>query len=361
MLYTSGTSSGVPKGVLLSHSAIYENVLAIIDYMKPHTDDIFYIAKTLVHVSAITGELLVAMISGASVWALSPICTPTNLVKRLYQSNATIIHISPAMLRLLGNVPRKKICNFKLSNVHTVYSNGAFLPRSTIERSIDIFYNAIILSGYGLTEASPRLTCQKKENKCYKYECAGYPIKGVKIKIIDEVGNVLKPNQKGIIYASSPSLMIGYYKNPHETENRIKDGWLNTRDMGYLDEDGELFVLGRADDIIVHNSNNVDPQRVENAVLKIPDILECMVFGCPNNQGDNDVICAIVTKDGTTVDRKKIISYINTELLPVEYPCKILIWNSLPRTKTGKYSRKLGREQYINSLHNKQMVEQEYP
>lgn len=346
LLYSSGTSSGKAKGILLTHHAIFHNMLAILDYMKPSRKDIFFITKTMVHASTLVGEVMAALYVNAKMIAYNTLVTPNTMLRKISQSNSTIVAVNPTIMTLLVNASNK---NLDLSKVRLLYTSGAVIRKEILQKAEQLFTNAYVLNVYGLTEAGPRVCAQRAEDDSRKYGAVGRPINGVKIKIVDSEGKLAAPKNCGNIFVKSESMMTMYYQNEELTNYKLREGWLNTGDLGYIEDNGELVVLGRQDDMIIRNANNIDPIVVENVIKKLKGVLDCIVFGVSDDFYGNKVVAAITCKDGVCYKLQDIISYSSTFLLPHECPQELCIWKEIPKTTNGKVSRRLASNYYMES------------
>jgi long-chain acyl-CoA synthetase len=204
------------------------------------------------------------------------------------------------------------------------------------------------LNIYGLTEAGPRVTAQRIGECKNKTGSVGKPIRGVSLIIKDQEGRACQSGETGRIFVKSPSLMLGYWNDPESTSGKMIDGWLDTGDLGYGDEDGELFILGRADEVIIRGSHNIDPYRIENVIRKIPGVANCIVFGIPDPIDGQRVVCSIQKEEGVLVEHQKVMACCREYLAPYECPQVICEWAEIPLTPSGKLSRKLAGDCYLN-------------
>lgn len=344
ILFSSGTS-GESKGAVLTHKAIIHNINAIIDYMLPSKRDIFYIAKTVVHCSTLIGELFIALKVGARIIMQNPVVPPTVILKRIDSHKPSIICVNPTLLKLLVMTNPSK---YNVDSIRLIYTSGAIANEELLKRAKEYFGGARVLNVYGLTEAGPRVTAQRAGEKV-KYGSVGKPILGVEVTVRDDMGNTCAPNSTGRVYVKSPSIMSGYISSDTVLKDKITDGWLNTGDLGYLDEDGDLFITGRADEMISRGSHNVDPNRIEREICKIKGIAGCMVFGVPDKINGQNVVCAYVRETGSCIKTEEIIEHLYNGLSAYEYPQSIVEWPELPKTPGGKLSRRLALEQYLKT------------
>lgn len=342
ILFSSGTT-GTPKGVVLSHQAILENVAAITGYMQPGPADIFYIIKTMVHTATLTGELLTGLRAGVGIIARNPVVPPAVILKRIETMKPTILFANPSLLRVLLKVNSQ---SFDLSSLRLVYTSGAVAEKELLLETKRLFPKAGIFNVYGLTEAGPRVTAQGIGGGMNKPGSVGKPIRGISLIIKNQEGQNCKSGETGRIFVKTPSLMLGYWNDPESTQAKIGDGWLDTGDLGTMDEDGELFVLGRADEVIIRGAHNIDPYRIENVIRRFPGVANCIVFGVPDSTSGHRVVCAIQTEDGVSLEHQKIIVHCREYLAPYECPQVICRWEEIPLTPSGKVSRKLAKDRY---------------
>ena len=169
-----------------------------------------------------------------------------------------------------------------------------------------------------------------------------------------KAGKEVAPGNTGEIYVKSNSLMQGYYNNSALTAERFSDGWLKTGDIGYVDKDNEVFVLGRKDDIINRAGHNIDPRRIEQVVCKVPGIKDCLAFGIPDPKKNTIIICLIIEEEKMHPDRQLLWETCRKMLAPYENPQVILKCRDLPKTSGGKVSRKMAVAQYIKKTTNQE-------
>ncbi len=325
IIYSSGTT-GKSKGIILSHYAINTNADSIIDYMQLDKSDSIYIAKPLFHSSTITGELLVALKADIPLTIAPTLVPPRYVIDKIKQYNITTICLNPTLLHLYSSyLDTQKI---DLPSLRTIYVSGSILYLSVLEKSRKIFKNTSIYNVYGLSEAGPRVSAQ-----CAKYchsSSVGKPIKGVDIAVINEKGELAQINEYGAIHINSPSLFSGYVSGDIKHHSRYND-WLNSGDIGYIDDFGELNIVGRADDVIIINSHKIYPNDIERQIIKTADVDECVVVKVDNN-GMSYLGCLYVGKDNIMSLRRKL----KDRLLPYEIPKMFVKCDVLPRNSNGK-------------------------
>ncbi len=310
VIYSSGTT-GRCKGVSLSHRAISNNADSIIDYMASSDRDVFYLNKKLTHSSTLVGELLVALKSGSGI-LLSPLAVPPRIAFRnIIDHNVSILCCNPSLLKMYSD-EAERTGSFPES-VRTVYTSGDMISAKEIERARTVF-KCPVFNVYGQTECGPRITAQTIDF-CHG-NSVGKPIKNVEIKIADNNEIVVKTN----------SLFSGYTNREIPVEE-----WHITEDTGYIDENGELHITGRTDNMIIVDSHNIYPEAVEQLIIENTEVKDCVVF-----KENDKLVCFYEADNELGTD---IIKTIRTKLLPYEVPRSFRRVNEIPMNKNGKKIR----------------------
>ena len=329
VIYSSGTT-GKSKGIILSHFAINMNADAIIDYMKPTSDDCIYICKTLSHSSTLVGELLVALKTKTKLIVAPVIVPPRYVLNNLEKYGVTILCVNPTLLSLYADsyIPSK----FNLSVLRTIYVSGSILNDNVYTKAHETFSGVSIYNVYGLSEAGPRVTAQMGNSS--KNNSVGKPIKGVQIQIVDEQGNPLPRGERGVLHVSTQSQFNGYVIGLQKNPSLYKT-WLNTGDIGYIDNDGELHIVGRVDDVIIIDSHKIYPSTIEGIIMESRLVKECVVFKIEKNKKTYMGCLYVGMKDETITLR----NYLKKVLMPYEIPDIIQRSSFIPKTVTGKITR----------------------
>ena len=332
IIYSSGTT-GKSKGIILSHFAINTNADAIIDYMNPyaHTDCI-HTVRHLSHSSTLTGELLVALKSNTKMVITASAVPPRLILSSIKKYGVTILCINPILLSLLCNEVKRKF--YDVSCLQKVYVSGAILNDAIYEKAKNALTDISVFNVYGLSETAPRVTAQTLD--CCKSNSVGKPIKGVEIVITDENGKVVPNGERGIIHVKTPSMFSGYVTGTQKHISLYQD-WLNTGDIGFWDEFGELHVVGRVDDVIICDAHKIYPSDVENLILEDPSIFDCVVSQCTVNDMETIGCMYVSNRECTT----EIIHRIKDRLAKYEIPKRYLRTEVIPHNSRGKVDRKV--------------------
>ncbi len=346
VLYSSGTT-GKSKGIILSHFAINTNADAIIDYMKPDAEDCIYIAKTLSHSSTLTGELLVALKTHTKLVIAPTIVPPRFVLGNISKFKVTIICLNPTLLSMLADeIQREKRV---VSSLRTIYVSGSILNDKIYDKSHEVFTEIPIYNVYGLSEAGPRVTAQREG--CCSSNSVGKPIKGVEIAIVNEDGTPATDGERGIVHVNSPSRFTGYISGQTKYKSLYKD-WLNTGDVGYIDSNGELYIVDRIDDVIILDAHKIYSGEIEKSILELTEISECTVVKveCKNNEF---VVCLYV---GAVNSEQKIRDELKNKLPTYEIPRRFIRCEAIPRTLNGKISKADVRAKILSAIEMEQML-----
>lgn len=346
ILLTSGTADFMHKGVLISHESIINNIESIIDYMKPQKTERLYIAKSLSHTSSVIGELLMALTVGMTLDIYNPVVPYSVLIKRVIKCQPDYLVVNPTLLHYLTKYAENES---EIPEIKGIYTCGGFASAILINKARNTFSSSKVYNMYGLTEAGPRVTSQTDEFDNYEAGFAGKPIKNVSVKIVNDSGEACI-NEEGRIIVKSNALMVGYYGDPTLTSAKIQDGWLITGDIGYLNANQELYVSGRADDVVIRSGKNINLNTIEDIIGEMDEIIECIVFSIPDTVHQNKIICAYIKNGDKPVDISMVREQCLKKLFPYECPQQIIEWDNIPKTNTNKKSRKKASEFYLKSI-----------
>lgn len=329
IIYSSGTT-GKSKGVILSHYAISTNADAIMEYMKLSRDDCIYMVKTISHLSSITGELLTALKSRTKI-IIGPVVVPPRIIlSNVQKFGVTDMCLNPTILRLVVEECSRK--DYNISSLHNIYVHGAKTDTKLSEKAKNVFSDINIYCEYGLTEAGPRVTSQKVNDS--HNESDGLPISGVHITIIGDNGLPSNTGVKGIIHVKTPSIYSGYVCGEEKHKSLYND-WLNTGDVGYIDNAGELHVVDRIDDVINIGAHKIYPSDVEKLMLRNNNISACVVSKCTYN-GTEMIGCVYVSDNDCDLS---IMQQLKTKLMPYEIPKRYVRVSAIPYNMRGKVNR----------------------
>ncbi|MHA1268255.1 MAG: class I adenylate-forming enzyme family protein [Candidatus Helarchaeota archaeon] len=385
ILYTGGTT-GFPKGVMLSHHNLITTMLATASKMlqdlgsTPQSSDIGGIFESFEEKSGVFCTDMPIFHAGATYGLLVAFYTnftfvthrrfdPIQIYKTIENEKVSLLQIVPTMIvRLIETFDEGK--KYNLSSLNTILYGAAPIHSNTLKKAIDLFktINPKIhwTQTFGATETAVPVTTLswedhfkiEKEGRDDLAKSAGKPIQGVEIKILDVNGNELPPNEIGEIWVRGDGIMKGYWKNKKKTEEVLKeDGWYNMGDMGYLNEEGYLFIMDRSKDMIVSGGENIYSKEVENVIHQHPGVKICAVIGIPDKHW-GEAVCAIIVPEKEYIGKlteDDIIKHCEGLIANYKKPKKVIFRDSVPVTPQGKISKKKlkeefwkGKERYVN-------------
>ena len=333
ILFSSGTT-GESKGIILSFRAINRNADMIIDYMRPTRKDAIYIIKTLSHSSTIIGELLVGLKSKSKIVLSDNCLLPRKILQNIETYQISIMCMNPTLLYMLtSELERRKYGTFEHLKI---YTSGSVLDTTLLARATQIWKCRNIFNVYGLTEAGPRVCAQTEESN-YPGS-VGKPIGDVRIKF----KNLQWVNQKNVgeICIKTSTICLGTTKG----SLTLEDGWYSTGDLGYQNEFGEIFVVGRCDELIIQGGHNIMPSNIEQLVMQIDEVQECVVTEVKDEVYGQIVVCLYVSE---SVLENQIYHYLKDYLAPYEMPKRYLKVKEIPKNINGKRDRKKIKELLI--------------
>ena len=217
---------------------------------------------------------------------------------------------------------------------------GTVVPEQLMKELRERYPHLQPIQGYGATETSPLLTRTHLKDAPRKMASAGKIAPRVELKIIGQDGKELEVGQIGEIIARGPQIMKGYFKDPKATAEKIKDGWYHTGDLGRLDEDGYLYIVGRADDMVISGGLNVYPSEVETVLLDHPKVQEAIAVGIPDAKRGQVIKAIVVLKPGEAATPREILSFCKKRLGSFKMPRQLEFKDSLPKSSSGKIVRR---------------------
>jgi len=225
---------------------------------------------------------------------------------------------------------------YDVSSVRFIIDGGEKMPEALILKFKEKFPQAWFADAYGLTETVSGDTFLAKDKMLSKIGSVGKPVMHLEVRIVDDTGRELGPNQLGEICLRGPKVFRGYWKDEKATAEAIKDGWFYTGDIGMLDDEGYLYILDRKKDMIISGGENIASPEVERVIYELPAVLEAAVIGIPHPQWLEVPKAYVVVKPGYSITKEEIINYCAQKLAKFKVPKEIEFVESLPRTASGK-------------------------
>ena len=245
-----------------------------------------------------------------------------------------MVFIVPAMAQLLIAHPR--FADADLSSIVMCSLGSAPLAPATLRRLQEKMPNANVANAYGMTEAGPAFCSMPQEESARRIGSVGKPMPPMEVQAVDDAGGVLPPSQVGEILIRLPGRQREYYKDPDATARTWAGGWLHTGDLGFLDGDGYLYIVGRQKEVIIRGGNNIYATDVEGVLHEHPDVREAAVVGVPHEVLGEDVAAFVALRDGAAVTDDDLRAFCAERLADYKVPRHITFLDELPRNATGK-------------------------
>jgi long-chain acyl-CoA synthetase len=336
--YTGGTT-GTPKGAMLTHANLYANTVQIESWATDLVAgrEIVLGALPLFHVFAMTGVMNLGIAKGAKI-ILMPRFQLQEALQLISKEKPTMMPAVPTIFTAMLNAPNLK--SFDLSSLRFCISGGAPLPLE-VKLKFEKLSGSKVVEGYGLSEASPVVTCNPIEGRVVAGSI-GPPVPQtiVSLRDLEDPTREVAQGERGELCAKGPQVMKGYWKKPNETANQFVGDFLRTGDVAIMDEFGFFQIVDRIKDLIICSGYNVYPRRIEEAIYEHPAVEEVTVIGIKDDYRGEAPKAFIKLKAGMSATAKDILKHLEQKISKIELPSQIEFRDSLPKTMIGKLSKK---------------------
>nr|MBF0684907.1 acyl--CoA ligase [Pseudomonas sp.] len=335
LIYTSGTT-GAPKGVMVPHRGLLHFARVSADSRAMTQDDIAFAALPLSHIFGLATVLMATLYAGARLYLRAQF-KAEDVFAALADPGISILQGVPTMFtRMLGVAPERQV--LQAPRLRYVYTGGAPLD-PTLKRQVESYFGQPMHHGYGITEYAGSLFITRQDAP-RDDTSAGYAVEGLELHIGPLDKPALPPGERGDIHVRGPGVMLGYYRNPEQTAQAIlPGGWLATGDIGYVEDDGALFIVGRSKDLIIRSGFNVYPIEVEAVINAFPGVRQSAVLGKTMPDRNEEVIAFVECLPGHTLDLDALREYLRGQLAPYKQPAQIHLIDSIPTTISGKIQK----------------------
>lgn len=346
LMYTGGTT-GMPKGVMLSHRSVLLSGIApaLQTGMTKHDATCFVLP--IFHVS--WWPILMMLLVGGKV-CINRKPDLGAILKLIEDERCTHINMVPTIYGWLVNYP--EIDRYDLSSLRLLTYAGSPCPLPVLKACIERFGKRLA-QGYGATEtAGAPISVFAEEDhdldgeNAGRLSSAGKPAINARVKIVNERGETVGPGEMGEICVSGEHIMKGYWKNPKLTAEALRGGWYHTGDVGYLDADGYLYITDRKADMIISGGENVYPKEVEDVIYTHPAVRECAVVSSPSEAWGEIVHAVVVLHDGRSATEQEVIAHCKKTLAGYKCPKAVSFRSELPKTAIGKIAKKEVKRQF---------------
>jgi long-chain acyl-CoA synthetase len=333
ILHTSGTT-GKPKGAMLTHGNLGRNAeVSVRTLVETGPDDVVMGCLPLFHVFGLTCGLNGSVLAGAMLTLMARF-DPGKALEVIERDAVTVFEGVPTMYSALLSVADRAAPG-AMRSLRTCVSGGAALPVRVLT-DFEKAFGCTVLEGYGLSESSPAASFNHPR-RARKAGSIGTPIEGVAMRVVDLDGVEVPQGQAGQIQIRGHNVMKGYWNLPDATRETITaEGWLNTGDVGRVDEDGYFYIVDRTKDMIIRGGYNVYPREVEEVLYEHPAVAEAAVIGVPDDALGEEVGAAVALKQGAVVSAEELRDYVKARVAAYKYPRLVWLVDALPKGPTGK-------------------------
>ncbi|MEU1996726.1 class I adenylate-forming enzyme family protein [Nocardia gamkensis] len=352
--FTSGTT-GVPKGAVISHSAISALARAFSGYFGTGPDDSTLVLVPIFHNTGFADQLAHLVVSGGTTSLLRRYRTG-DAAAELIAHPATFLAAVPSMVRMLMlHDDAEEI----FRGVRTIMYGGSAMPEPWVHELLRRWPHLALVHAYGLSEFTSVCTFLPHELAATKAESVGLPLPGVEVRIVDESGVDAEPGALGEVWLSGPTRMLGYWDEPQLTAAKMSGRWLRTGDVGRIDADGLLWLHGRADDVINRGGEKIMPTFVESHIARHETIGAACAFGYPDDILHQRVAAAVEVRSGTVFDEQELVGFLRAAMPDYAVPDRWVVYDALPLNASGKFDRRAVRADLIAALrrtnHNEEL------
>jgi long-chain acyl-CoA synthetase len=333
LLYTSGTT-GFPKGAMLSHANVLFNVGSCDRTLGYRPADVGLVALPLFHVTALDSQLVALLARGATV-VLQQDYDTRRMLELIARFRVTSLFLVPAIYKLM-TLRREEVARHDLSCVRLAAYGGAPMDPETIRVLREVLPGVELHNCYGLTECSSLGTVLPAEQVLARVASVGLPVPGTRAEIRDEVGRPMPAGVPGELCLRGPHVVQGYWGAPEKSRAAIQDGWLRTGDVARIDEEGYVFILDRAKDMINRGGEKIYGLEVENVLCAYPGVAEAAVAGVPHVVFGEVPVAFVVPLPGAAIDREGLRAHCASRLADFKVPVEVRILEKLPRNPGGK-------------------------
>lgn len=337
-IFYTGGSTGRPKGVMLSHRNLVSNAVNACYMIGYDQDSVFLHAAPMCHLT--DGMSTVAITMAAGTHVMIPKFDAAGCLEAAETHKVTHLTLVPTMIAMLLEVPGVETRDF--SHLRQIMFGSAPIPDAVLQRAVQVWPHMRFLHGWGMTELSPIGTMLPASMRVPavagdRLRSCGQVMPNIDLLIVDAEGNEVPRGTPGEIVVRGPTVMLGYWNRPEETAAVLRDGWLHTGDVAYMDDDGYVYIVDRLKDMIISGGENVYSTEVENAISLMPGVLQVAVIGVPHPKWGEAVHAIVVPREGAEITEEAVIAYARQKLAAYKCPRSVTIRTEpLPVSGAGK-------------------------
>lgn len=342
IIYTSGTT-GKPKGVVLTHeNIIFTMVNAILGRdLKPGLTSL--VVSPMYHVAGLNNHLSTTISLGGTAVIVRQFDSET-VMKAIDEEKVEYFPAAGTIFNLLVKELGEK--QYDIDSVVQLQSGASITPVEVRNKLAEFFPNAPVYEAYGLTEVGDGVIFLSGKDSIKRPDSVGKAGLFGQVKVVDDNSREVEAGQVGEIIINGPVVTKGYYKKQKETEEAIRDGWLHTGDLGKMDSEGFLYVVGRKKDMIISGGENIYPREIEEVLWKHEKIFDAAVIGVPDKKWGEIVRAIVKMKPNEEMTEKEIVDYCRNHIASYKKPRSVVFVDDIPKNPSGKTLKDVLREKY---------------
>ncbi len=356
LMYTSGTEA-MPKGVMNTHANWHSTIMSGVIDLHLLAGDTIINSIPLYHVAGV--NLLIGSLSVGTRVIMHHEPSPAEILQLVQNEKVTFLVYPPTVFTNILKLPIPNIDEFmrkSFSSVRIAVLFGAPIAGASMRRLVEILPNVYWMNYYGQSELTPLGAILQHPDVLRKFkeseerfggaEPIGPPHTMVEMKVVDENVNEVPPGTVGEMVARSPSVMLGYYKEPKKTREIFKGGWLHTGDLAIMDEEHYFYFVDRKKDVVKSGGENVSTVEVESLIFNHPKVADATIVGLPHPRWIEAVTAFVVPKPGESITEEEIIQFCKQNLAGYKVPKKVVVLDEIPKNPSGKVLKKDIRNQF---------------
>ena len=341
--YTAGTT-GHPKGAMLSHRARSLTFYAMMVEFGCYSQDDRALATAPLYHGAGFAFAVAPIAFGGFTEIGPPRYDPEWTLRTLRDLELTNVFFVPTHFNAMFALPEATLAEVRPKHLRTIISNAAPLPQATKEKIVAYFGEGLLNETYGSTEGSI-VTNLRPPDQLRKVQCVGHPIPNTEIKLLDDSGVEVAPNEVGELFSRSPYLFNGYWGQPEATAESLRDGWFSAGDLAVKDDDGFIYIVDRKKDMIISGGVNIYPREIEEALHHHPAVKEAACVGVKDDYWGEALVAYVVVRGDAVLTQEELVAFCEERLARYKLPKSIHFIAELPRNAAGKVLRRDLRDQ----------------
>jgi acyl-CoA synthetase (AMP-forming)/AMP-acid ligase II len=335
IIFTSGTT-GAPKGAMLGHGASVRTYRAWTELVDLRPGDRYLCVYPFFHTAGLKSGVLACVVQGATIYPLPMFDVPT-VMRVVERERITMLPGPPTVFQTILNHP--ELASFDLSSVRSSVTGAAVVPVDVVRQMREVLHIGTVVTGYGMTETTGTISmCRHDDPPEVIATTVGKPLPGVEVRVVDDDAHDVPAGQPGELIVRGFNVMQGYFADPAATADAIRDGWLSTGDIGFVDGDGNIHITDRKKDMFIVGGFNAYPAEIEATLLDHNDVAQVAVVGVPDDRMGEVGVAFVVPRSGTTPDAEAILAWAHERLAKFKLQAVRLV-DELPVTPSGKVQK----------------------